>query len=789
MADWIIAVDDDISNLKMAGHILSKAGFRVTALKSGHLLMEYVQENGYPDLILMDIRMPDMDGFEVMRRLREDPAGEKVPVIFLTGEEGHENESKSLSSGAMDYIRKPFNPEVLVSRVRKTLDIHNEMLRIEKDAVTDQLTGLLNKTATENRMAELCSTDRGLLCVLDLDAFKSVNDLYGHDAGDRILVMFSKLLKQSGNFVSACGRIGGDEFLIFSRCMSRSEDLTIFAERINADFRANAVEILGSNMTIPLGISIGAVAVPKYGTEYAKLFHLADQSLYFVKKNGKHGCRLYEDETGGHVPLSQELDLETITAILEEKRASPNAMWIGREVFGSIYRYMVRYMDRYHSSAYRVLYTVRLQPDLDEMERTEVLNAFKMAIRNTLRNSDVMMECGEHQIFLLLPEIQDYDIDRVLDRVMRKWKQSGKADKGEVSCEFGAVHATDAPEETKTPGDWVVVVDDDAVCRKMACGILEKRGIRVTALSSGSELVTFLQNGNRPSLVLLDLMMPEMDGFETMEQIRQSSGPDRDVPVIFLTADDTMEAETRALKLGALDFLKKPFSPEIMTLRVRHTLDLVHLQEKLTATVERKTQENEKLSLHVVQTLAEAIDAKDRYTKGHSGRVAEYAREIGKRFGYTWGQQNEIYMLGLLHDVGKIGIPDAIINKPGALTPEEYDVIKTHSATGAKILMKIEEMPRLTEAARWHHERYDGHGYPDGLSGEEIPEHARIIAVADAYDAMSSDRSYRKMLPQDKVKEEIEKGKGTQFDPTFADIMLDIIAEDREYRKRGTETA
>jgi putative two-component system response regulator len=334
----------------------------------------------------------------------------------------------------------------------------------------------------------------------------------------------------------------------------------------------------------------------------------------------------------------------------------------------------------------------------------------------------------------------------------------------------------------------VLAVDDIPMNLLLISKILSRLNITISTAANGREALDFIAK-NKPSLVLLDLMMPEMDGFETMEQIRQSSGPDRDVPVIFLTADESMEAETRALKLGALDFLKKPFSPEIMTLRVRHTLELVHLQEHLTATVERKTQENEKLSLHVVQTLAEAIDAKDRYTKGHSGRVAEYAKEIGKRIGYTWGQQNEIYMLGLLHDVGKIGIPDAIINKPGKLTPEEYDIIKTHSTTGAKILMKIEEMPRLMEAARWHHERYDGHGYPDGLRGEEIPEHSRIIAVADAYDAMSSDRSYRKMLPQDKVKDEIEKGKGTQFDPAFADIMLDIIAEDKEYRKRGTETA
>jgi putative two-component system response regulator len=144
-------------------------------------------------------------------------------------------------------------------------------------------------------------------------------------------------------------------------------------------------------------------------------------------------------------------------------------------------------------------------------------------------------------------------------------------------------------------------------------------------------------------------------------------------------------------------------------------------------------------------------------------------------------------MMGLLHDVGKIGIPDSVINKPGSLTAEEYEVIKTHSRVGARILRKIEEMPKLVESARWHHERYDGTGYPDGLIGESIPEEARIIAVADAYDAMSSRRSYRDILDQKTVRQEIIKGKGTQFDPGFADIMLAMIDEDPDYLNKGDE--
>lgn len=264
-----------------------------------------------------------------------------------------------------------------------------------------------------------------------------------------------------------------------------------------------------------------------------------------------------------------------------------------------------------------------------------------------------------------------------------------------------------------------------------------------------------------------------------------------DIPVIFLTADDDSETETRGLSVGAMDFIKKPFVPEILLLRVRHTLKLIRLQADLSYEVEKKTQEviaqNEKLeriSMQIVTALSGAIDAKDTYTNGHSTRVADYSKEIAKRAGYSEEMQNDIYMMGLLHDVGKIGIPDAIINKPAKLSDEEYSIIQNHPVMGAKILKNISEFPKLVTGARWHHERYDGRGYPDAISGEVIPMEARIIAVADAYDAMSSRRSYRDALPQSQVRSELERGKGTQFDPVFAEIMLHMMDEDVDYQMR-----
>ena len=193
----------------------------------------------------------------------------------------------------------------------------------------------------------------------------------------------------------------------------------------------------------------------------------------------------------------------------------------------------------------------------------------------------------------------------------------------------------------------------------------------------------------------------------------------------------------------------------------------------------------EEMNIQVVSALAAAIDAKDNYTNGHSSRVAMYSKMIAERIGYSEPKQDEIYMMGLLHDVGKIGVPDEVINKPAKLTDEEFELIKKHPVIGSGILESIKERPKLSIGARWHHERFAGGGYPDGIKGEEIPEEARIIAVADAYDAMTSRRSYRKVMPQEKVREEIAKGSGIQFDPRFAEIMLRLIDEDKGYSMRG----
>ena len=205
--------------------------------------------------------------------------------------------------------------------------------------------------------------------------------------------------------------------------------------------------------------------------------------------------------------------------------------------------------------------------------------------------------------------------------------------------------------------------------------------------------------------------------------------------------------------------------------------------------LEQETNEKvEDMNRKIIQALARTIDAKDRYTNGHSLRVAEYSKEIARRMGKSAKEQDTIYYAGLLHDVGKIRIPVEVINNPGKLSNEEFEQIKIHPVTSYHILKDIFDDPNIKNGAKFHHERYDGTGYPNGLKGENIPEVARIIGVADSYDAMASNRSYRKYLPQSVIRNEIKTGKGTQFDPAIADIMLDMIDEDEGYRLREVKS-
>ena len=331
----------------------------------------------------------------------------------------------------------------------------------------------------------------------------------------------------------------------------------------------------------------------------------------------------------------------------------------------------------------------------------------------------------------------------------------------------------------------VLVVDGRDGDRMRLQQILEPR-VQFDGVKTGGEALDYAKK-NDIDLLLLAVKLPDMDGFELMRTLRRQP-KFKDLPIIMLTSDQTQKAEAAVAMAGGTDIIRKPFIPIIVVKKVEQVLEMEYLHRNLKQEVHRQTQLAEerlagsgRLFEETVMTLAKTIDAKDAYTRGHSQRVAMYSRQIAEKLGWLEDEQRKIYFMGLLHDIGKIGVPEAIINKTTRLTDVEYGQIKQHTVIGSEILELIAEFPELAVGARSHHERYDGKGYPDGFAGSQIPVYARVIAVADAYDAMTSRRSYRDVLPQDVVRGEIAKGRGTQFDPQFADIMLQIIDEDSEY--------
>ena len=232
---------------------------------------------------------------------------------------------------------------------------------------------------------------------------------------------------------------------------------------------------------------------------------------------------------------------------------------------------------------------------------------------------------------------------------------------------------------------------------------------------------------------------------------------------------------------------RKP-STKLLSLTNRDEIGtLAYSVYRMEDTISANIKSLKNMTTETALSLATAIDAKDTCTHGHSIRAATYARRIARAARKTEAECNNIYLAALLHDVGKIGIPDNLINKRGNLTEEEFEILRTHTLIGKQILQNITEVPVIADGAYYHHERFDGQGYPNGLAGTDIPEIARIITVADAYDAMTSKRSYRTPYTQDIVRSEFEKGRGTQFDPTFTDIILKMIDEDKDYKMRELE--
>ena len=320
----------------------------------------------------------------------------------------------------------------------------------------------------------------------------------------------------------------------------------------------------------------------------------------------------------------------------------------------------------------------------------------------------------------------------------------------------------------------ILIVDDDRLTLSTAQTLLGNE-YKVVAVNSGRQAYKYLER-HVPDLILLDINMPEISGFEVMKSL-QADERWRKIPVIFLTADRSVETEIECFRVGAFDFISKPFEPQIMMSRIKSSIELDGYRKDLQRRLDEKTKEMERITIQAIMTVANTVDAKDDYTKGHSMRVAAYSEILAQRLGWSEEDIQNIYYVAMLHDVGKIGVPDAVLNKPFKLTDLEFRLIKGHTIMGAEILKDFKMFPNVSIGAKYHHERYDGKGYPEGLKGESIPLVARVIGLVDSYDAMTSNRVYRRRLNDNIVMEELERGKGSQWDPELVDIFVSLVKE------------
>lgn len=317
----------------------------------------------------------------------------------------------------------------------------------------------------------------------------------------------------------------------------------------------------------------------------------------------------------------------------------------------------------------------------------------------------------------------------------------------------------------------ILIVDDSKTVLNQIM-ILLKKYYHVFPALSGSLALKIMEH-QTPDLILLDLMMPEMDGKEFFLKIHKEKKWS-DIPVIFLTSDTEDKTEAECLNIGAYDFIGKPIVTEVLLSRVEKTLELTGYRKELQKKLDEKTRQIETAYLQTMAALAHTIDAKDPDTNGHSRRVAGYTKQIAQSLGWSEQDSENAYFVALLHDIGKIGIPDAVLKKQNRLTDKEYELMKKHPAIGADILKDIKMLDGLSNGTLYHHERFDGSGYPSGLKGDEIPLIARIISVADTYDAMTRTRCYRKGMGQETALAELKKQSGRQFDPKIVNQFLKI---------------
>ena len=322
--------------------------------------------------------------------------------------------------------------------------------------------------------------------------------------------------------------------------------------------------------------------------------------------------------------------------------------------------------------------------------------------------------------------------------------------------------------------ETILVVDDVKENLDVLDGLL--RGEYNIKYATNGEMAVNVTKRFLPDMVLLDIMMPGMDGFEVAEILKEDPLT-KDIPIIFITVKDEDFDEARGFELGAADYITKPISPIVLKGRVKAHLALYNQQRQLAKSVNEKTKELLEARLEIIRKLGIAAEYKDNETGNHVVRMSKFCYYIAEAYGFDDQRRDLFLHTSPMHDIGKIGIPDSILQKPGKLDAQEWEIMKTHCEIGAKIIGATESELMLSSriVAQQHHEKWDGTGYPEGLAGDEIHIYARIVAIADVFDALVSERPYKKAWEVDAAVEHIKSESGKHFDPEVVDAFIKAL--------------
>lgn len=436
--DKILMVDDVSTNLRLVTEVL-KSFYEVRSARSGEQALKLMHTDK-PDLVLLDIGMPRMDGYSVMELMADDPALADIPVIILTGDTTREAEAKALSMGAVDFIRKPFEPVVLKARIDRALSMAAVRTDLEQSSKKDYLTGLWNRIYIEEYFDRKPEAVTGSIMMLDLDNFKALNDSYGHVVGDKSLIAFSNTIIEHTNKSDIVARIGGDEFIIVRPDIYSRDELREFCRDLIASVEIHISEIVGDILEQSVTVSIGIAQFPEDGNDFLTLYNAADKALYYVKQNGKRGYHFYQDDCRTLAEITREDNLINMTQLkllINEENRERGAYQVEYEGFTRIYRFVNRCVERTGQNVQVVLFTLSLKPgEKNQQYITSAMEMLENNISGLLRRADVATRFSITQFGVILMDANKDNGMIAVNRVLNNFEENGISEHVDLNYEI-----------------------------------------------------------------------------------------------------------------------------------------------------------------------------------------------------------------------------------------------------------------------------------------------------------------------------------------------------------------